>query len=90
MRGMGRGKSGKMSRGKRKISNGIKDEKGRGLRKWVVTWHAGIFEIGRTMKERRDRNFAQIRGLPIFPRIVLSAFFDTGNLLIPTIHQRVP
>lgn len=56
----------------------------------MVTWQAGIFEIGRTMKERRDRNFAQIRGLPIFPRIVLSAFFDTGNLLIPTIHQRVP
>lgn len=43
------------------------------------------------MRERKeDRNFAQIRGLPIFPRIVLSAFFDTGNLLIPTIHQRVP
>lgn len=27
-----------------------------------------------------DRNFAQIRGLPIFPRIVLSAFFDTGGI----------
>lgn len=34
MWGMGREKtSGKMSRGKRKISNGIKDERGRGSRK---------------------------------------------------------
>ena len=48
------------------------------------------YEIGKTLKDRTDRNFAQIRALSIFPRIVPSAFSDTGNLLIPTIHRRVP
>lgn len=49
-----------------------------------------VYEIEKTMKERRGRNFVQIRALSIFPRIVPSAFSDTGNLLIPTIHRRVP
>lgn len=49
-----------------------------------------VYEIEKTMKERRGRNFVRIRALSIFPRIVPSAFSDTGNLLIPTIHRRVP